>query len=449
MDVVSEIDYVDGGTAIVGFFSAAKEDVIGLTQMLADPEAALVGLVTMAATLNLSDTIDSIQNYVLSNWDNPEAIGKLTFHVMSAVIPAGGGAKLAKSGLSRGAKFAGAASDWMKYSKSTRAGMKQAKATSSLRGKYKTLEKAGFSRSQAREMIARGDVCFVAGTLVKTGKDSKKIEEVKEGDIVFSQNDQTGEQGYKKVLNTFVTHPNKLYHLSYSSSKQRPTTNNQLITTGEHPFYSAGKWTPAKQLRVDDQLVLSNGKTVKVTAIEVEHAPQGQSFTTYNFEVADWHTYFVMPIDSESSDGIFVHNSGLDCTPVAGKRARKYGPGGTLGQKAPSNWTQHILNNSNDSIPEWMKDLNPHGHHIGYKKGIGLDQQLIADEIIDILEDFDIDWYRGMDNLIIAPNNGHNITNLTSVRDAVKAASQSKSQKRVIEALRREGMKFRNRLKPQ
>jgi len=41
-------------------------------------------------------------------------------------------------------------------------------------------------------------------------------------------------------------------------------------------------------------------------AVEFENAPAGETFTTYNFEVADYHTYFA------GAEGIWVHNTGLD-----------------------------------------------------------------------------------------------------------------------------------------
>jgi hypothetical protein len=58
----------------------------------------------------------------------------------------------------------------------------------------------------------------------------------------------------------------------------------------------------ASDLRVADRLALPEGRTAVVTAIRVEHAAHGESFTTYNFAVADTHTYFV------GRQGVWVHN---------------------------------------------------------------------------------------------------------------------------------------------
>jgi hypothetical protein len=53
--------------------------------------------------------------------------------------------------------------------------------------------------------IAKGfKFCFVAGTLVHTKDGLKKIEDIKEGDEVLSYNEQTEQNEYQPVLQTFV-----------------------------------------------------------------------------------------------------------------------------------------------------------------------------------------------------------------------------------------------------
>ena len=58
-------------------------------------------------------------------------------------------------------------------------------------------------------------------------------------------------------------------------------------------------WTNAQNLKGNDKLTSANGKTIKVLSIELDDKHQD----TYNFEVADYHTYFV------GDDGVWVHNS--------------------------------------------------------------------------------------------------------------------------------------------
>jgi hypothetical protein len=57
------------------------------------------------------------------------------------------------------------------------------------------------------------------------------------------------------------------------------------------------------ELRVGERLRLANGGTATVTAVSIERP--ANPVTTYNLEVADWHTYHV-----GGTDGwVFVHNT--------------------------------------------------------------------------------------------------------------------------------------------
>ena len=82
-----------------------------------------------------------------------------------------------------------------------------------------------------------------------------------------------------------------------------------------HPFYVPKKgWTSAIDLRAGDILVMLNGEYVVVE--QVQHELLESSETTYNFEVEDYHTYYV------GENPILVHNTGcgnkLDSRTVAG-----------------------------------------------------------------------------------------------------------------------------------
>jgi len=75
----------------------------------------------------------------------------------------------------------------------------------------------------------------------------------------------------------------------------------EIVTTPSHPFYVPKfGWTLAINLRAGDILVLSNGEYVVVEAIQ--HEILESPIKVYNFEVQDFHTYFV----GESS--VLVHN---------------------------------------------------------------------------------------------------------------------------------------------
>ena len=135
--------------------------------------------------------------------------------------------------------------------------------------------------------------CFVAGTLVTTEDGQKPIEEIEVGDKVLSENELTGEVAVKTVTETYVNETDELIHIG---------VNGETISaTPSHPFYvNKFGWTLAGSLRAGDVLVLSNGELVTVEW--VQHEILESPIKVYNFEVEDFHTYFV------GENGIFVHN---------------------------------------------------------------------------------------------------------------------------------------------
>ncbi|NMP38583.1 MAG: hypothetical protein GX051_10785 [Clostridiales bacterium] len=137
-------------------------------------------------------------------------------------------------------------------------------------------------------------VCFVAGTAVLTSAGHVAIEEICAGDRVWSENPETGEKELKQVVRTFVNETDELVHVFVNGE--------EIVTTPEHPFYVPTKgWTGAIHLRAGDILVLQNGKYAIVE--KIQHELLESPIKVYNFEVADFHTYFV----GESS--ALVHNS--------------------------------------------------------------------------------------------------------------------------------------------
>ncbi|WP_374018148.1 polymorphic toxin-type HINT domain-containing protein [Paenibacillus thiaminolyticus] len=111
-------------------------------------------------------------------------------------------------------------------------------------------------------------------------------------DKVLSKNEETGEVAYKAVTATFNHDTDEIYQIH---------VGNQVIeSTFNHPFYVEGKgWTFVKDLKVGDLLVQSDGNTLKIDSIELEH----KHVTVYNMTVDKFHTYFVSDL------GIWVHNS--------------------------------------------------------------------------------------------------------------------------------------------
>ena len=137
-------------------------------------------------------------------------------------------------------------------------------------------------------------VCFVAGTLVATEDGSSPIENITVGDKVWAWNEETGEVALKPVVETYVNKANELIHVFVNGE--------EIITTPEHPFYSPVKgWTKSAKLRAGDILVLLNGEYVVVE--KIQHEILESPITVYNFQVNDYHTYYV------SNAGVLVHNS--------------------------------------------------------------------------------------------------------------------------------------------
>lgn len=137
------------------------------------------------------------------------------------------------------------------------------------------------------------NVCFVAGTSVLTSTGLVAIENISSGDWVWAENPDTCEKQLKQVVQTFVNETTELVHVYVN--------DEVIITTPEHPFYVHQKgWTGAIELRAGDILVLQNGKYVIVE--KIQHEILEVPVTVYNFEVEDFHTYYV------GDSSILVHN---------------------------------------------------------------------------------------------------------------------------------------------
>ena len=147
--------------------------------------------------------------------------------------------------------------------------------------------------AMAEQGLSSG-VCFVAGTTVKLKEGYCPIEEVRAGDLVWSENPENGERKLKKVVRTFKNTTDELIHVFVDC--------DEIITTPEHPFYVPFKgWVSATELRAGDILVTQSGKYVIIG--KVEHETLELPVVVYNFEVEDFHTYYV------GGSSVLVHNA--------------------------------------------------------------------------------------------------------------------------------------------
>ena len=106
----------------------------------------------------------------------------------------------------------------------------------------------------------------------------------------------------------------------------------------EHAGYAglSEKWVSAQNLKFGDKVLLSDGtygiiQTVKVETLSVPE-------TTYNFEVEDFHTYFV------GEQSVCVHNA--NCHTQRGLERQR---------EAKMNNTDTITSNGHKRIPDYLK----------------------------------------------------------------------------------------------
>ncbi|MCL4202055.1 MAG: hypothetical protein KJ000_06155 [Pirellulaceae bacterium] len=125
--------------------------------------------------------------------------------------------------------------------------------------------------------------CFVAGTPVWTIAGLQSIEQIRIGDLVLSQDVQTGELAYKPVLQTNVRSAEPLIRVTLA------TLGREILEgSGGHPLWVAGDgWTMLRELEPG---AILHGIGGSAMASEVG---AGEDAETYNLVVADFHTYVV------------------------------------------------------------------------------------------------------------------------------------------------------------
>lgn len=164
--------------------------------------------------------------------------------------------------------------------------------------------------------------CFVAGTPIQTENGAVPIEEIVPGQLVWAENPDTGECTLKRVVQLFRNEKYELVHVQVRGAK--------ITTTAGHPFFVQGQgWIFAKDLKVGYQLKLLSGGTALVEAVEWEEL--SEPVTVYNFEVEEFHTYFV------GIHGFLVHNLCVQKT-VAGDHngySARVSVGGEANRHAP------------------------------------------------------------------------------------------------------------------
>ncbi|WP_241845543.1 polymorphic toxin-type HINT domain-containing protein [Streptomyces sp. CB02261] len=148
--------------------------------------------------------------------------------------------------------------------------------------------------------LPTGGQCFLAGTLVLMADGTKKeIQDVEVGDKVLATDPETGESGARPVTQLIRTQEAK--HLN-TLSIATPDGAKNLTATAEHPFWSPSQhaWVAAKDLQPGMTLLTDKGNTVVVKG----NNSSVKYVKTYNFTVADLHTYYVLA----GNTPVLVHN---------------------------------------------------------------------------------------------------------------------------------------------
>jgi hypothetical protein len=125
--------------------------------------------------------------------------------------------------------------------------------------------------------------CLVPGTEVQTSGGLVAIEKIKVGDMVLSQDVETGELNYKPVLMTTVRPP--------KSTIQIVTDTDTIEATGGHNWWVSGLgWTMTSRLEPGMSLHTATGAIKIKELIPVEEKKE-----TFNLVVDRYNTYFVGP----------------------------------------------------------------------------------------------------------------------------------------------------------
>ena len=192
----------------------------------------------------------------------------------------------------KAAKAKKAAKKASKAAKTTKA--KNTKAITTAKKVTTSNKKTKTTTAVAKKASTNNSKCFVAGTKIHTEKGFKNIEAIEVGDYVWSEDPETKEKALKSVKKIFVREKDSIIRL---------TVNGEVIeTTHEHPFYVEGQgFKAAGDLKAGDELRLESREEAFVETIE--EIQLDQPIKVYNFEVEDFHTYYV------SGQKVLVHNT--------------------------------------------------------------------------------------------------------------------------------------------
>ena len=177
--------------------------------------------------------------------------------------------------------------------------------------------------------------------MVLTATGLVAIEKLVAGDKVISTNADTLETAGKTVLETYVRQVDKLVHITVNGE--------EIVTTDNHPFYVQGRgFIEAGNLLMGDKLISVNSEDLIIEDYHIELTEEPVS--VYNFQVEDFHTYFV------GDCCVWVHNA--ECVGANGTQT----PSKTLWQNGK---TERV---DVENLAPGKRDGNVHYHDPKNKK---------------------------------------------------------------------------------
>ena len=261
--------------------------------------------------------------------------------------------------------------------------------------------------------------CFTAGTQIVVGMglaedgtilyDTKNIEDIQVGDLVYSYDTATGEYEYKEVTDTFVRESDHINHLTIIDANGNEQT---LETTDGHPFWVVtddpdldraarsvvdengvllyhenlepglnGFWVEAKDLRIGDVFLGANGELSTLT--NIVRVEQTGGIAVFNFEVDGNHNYFILAKEYEFGQTcVLVHNADYinqrDAARIQAVADKIQRPIHVVGSRAAgttnplSDW-DYVIPGANSSIRHTARKYLPRGIAGGEIGGSGIE----------------------------------------------------------------------------
>jgi RHS repeat-associated protein len=140
--------------------------------------------------------------------------------------------------------------------------------------------------------------CFVAGTLIDTEDGLRPIEDIKVGDLVWAQDEDTGEIALKAVTDLVRPQAREIYTVEVDSEN---AVSSIIGTTDDHPWWVVGQgWLRTDELISGMEVITRDGRLPDIK--EVSYTSRIEP--AFNLTVADFETYFV------GENRVLVHNCG-------------------------------------------------------------------------------------------------------------------------------------------